>query len=248
MMLRDQPHRSLFMVQATDTDAENRLKISSIFNYLQIVSGRNANELSFGYDDLSKKGLFWVLSRMMLEWHGKIGIEEEIIVETWPKGTERLFALRDFMLYYKNGKPAGKATSAWLLIDINTRRPVIPSQELFNRPEFNIPPAIDELPEKITEPHEKELLTNRKVVYSDLDINHHVNNAKYPEYIFDALPQEIADRYKDCKFQINYLKELRLGEIFNIYYSKTDTAENQYYIDAENELQQKVFQATLEFG
>lgn len=241
------PFQYRFPVRAMDADAHNRLKISSVFNFMQIVAGMNANELGFGYEHLVPKGYFWILSRVILEWHGNVGIDNDIMIETWPKGVEKLFALRDFRIYSHHEECRGKATSAWLMIDSHNRRPLMLSHNMFNLPDFGLIPAIDEFPGKIAEPPGKSLLALRKAVYSDIDINQHVNNAKYLEYIFDALPGDVVNQYKTCRLQINYLKELHPGESFTMYHKQGETFQNQHYLDAENESGQKTFQVLLDF-
>ena len=51
------------------------------------------------------------------------GWGEEILVKTWPRGIERLFALRDFLITSRQGEVLGRVTSNWLLVDLTTRRP-----------------------------------------------------------------------------------------------------------------------------
>lgn len=241
------PFQYRFPVRSMDADSDNRLKISAVFNFMQIVAGMNANELGFGYKQLMPEGYFWVLSRVILDWHGNVGVDDDIIIETWPKGVDKLFAMRDFRMYSADMQCIGKATSAWLMIDSHSGRPLMLNQSMFNLPHFDVLPAIDQVPGKITEPPEKTLIAERKVAYSDIDINRHVNNAKYLEYIFDALPAEISGSYKTCRLQVNYLKELRLGEVFSIHRKQSKTVQTQYYLDAENESRQKIFQLMLDF-
>ena len=42
---------------------------------------------------------------------------ETIIVKTWPRGTDKLFALRDYEVRYPDGRSIALATSSWLIID-----------------------------------------------------------------------------------------------------------------------------------
>lgn len=241
------PGRYPFIIRAYETDAHNQLKISSVFNFMQVAAGLNANQLGFGYDHLTPKGYFWILSRVIIEWHGSISFDEEIVIETWPKGVEKLFALRDFRFYASDGNIIGKATTAWLLMDVNTGRPAMLNSGMFNLPDYDIPPAIDELPGKISEPSDMVLSATRKAVYSDIDVNQHVNNAKYIEYIFDALPVEDFIPFQNCRVQMNYLKELKLDDTFSIHLARSGARNNQFFVSATKADNQKVFQAHLSF-
>jgi medium-chain acyl-[acyl-carrier-protein] hydrolase len=240
------PGKYPFKIRSYETDESNHLKISSVFNFMQVAAGLNAEELGFGYTQLNPRGIFWILSRVILEWHGNVRFDEDLIVETWPNGIERLFAIRDFRFYSQDGANIGKATTAWLMMDAKSGRPVNPANERFDLPLFKLPPAIDELPGKITEPAEMLPLASRSAVYSDIDVNQHVNNAKYLEYIFDALPASIYP-IKNCRLQINYLKELKLGDTISIMGSHNGNPGHEILVSAINQTSQKIFQSRISF-
>jgi len=237
--------RYTFKVRSYEADYTNRLKISSAFNFMQIAAGLNANELKFGYDQLTPQGLFWVLSRVVLEWNGNVPFDEDIVIETWPSGVEKLFATRDFNLLDATGNIIGKAKTAWLVMDVKAARPVFLDKVSFPLPDFDIPPAIEKMPGKITEPAKKESLGSRSAVYADIDVNQHVNNAKYIEYVYDALPENIRLHTGSIRLQINYLKELKINDTFEIFYSAPAAGSNFHYLDAQNMNNQKVFQCAI---
>ncbi|HHN47523.1 MAG TPA: hypothetical protein ENN08_01065 [Bacteroidales bacterium] len=234
-----------FLVRSYETDYNNRLKISSVFNFMQIAAGRHANELQFGYDQFGPKGYFWVLSRVVLNWIGNVKFDQELIIETWPSGVEKIIATRDFKFYSGDDVLLGKAKTTWLVMDSKTRRPIFLDKISFPQLDFDIHPAIEENPAKILEPENKTSQGLRKVVYSDIDVNRHVNNAKYLEYVFDALPPQLREYDHGIKVQINYLKELKLDENIELFYAEPAVSGSHYYVDACNEKAQKVFQCAL---
>jgi acyl-ACP thioesterase len=237
--------RYKFQVRSYETDFNNRLKMSSVFNFMQFAAGLNANALGFGYDQFSPLGYFWVLSRVLVEWRGNVQFDEDIIIETWPSGIQGLLATRDFKFYSSDEELLGKAKTAWLIMDQKSGRPV-PSERLaFPLPEFDIPPAINNTPGKIRDPENKTTLGKRRAVYSDIDVNQHVNNAKYIEYIFDALPASLQNHKQNLRFQINYIKEMKLHETIELYYTESTENTNCHYVDACNEQGHRVFQCLL---
>ena len=85
-----------YRVHVYETGADGKLNLYSLFNYMQDIASEHAVKLGFGRDDLMKDNHFWVLSRMyaeITEWPFR---EETIIVRTWPNGTDKLFALRNY--------------------------------------------------------------------------------------------------------------------------------------------------------
>jgi acyl-ACP thioesterase len=133
-----------YKIHVYEIGPDGRLSLFSLFNFLQDIAAEHAVKLRFGRDDLMRENRFWVLSRMLArisvwpEW------EETIIVRTWPKGTDKLFALRDFEVYYPDGKHIASASSSWLVVDRTTKRVQRPDNLLtrFNS-ELQVKNALD---------------------------------------------------------------------------------------------------------
>ncbi len=228
-------------IHTYEVDFNNLVKLSSVFNYMQEAASNNANQLKFGYDDLIKEELFWVLSRAKIEIFNYLNVGNEIIIETWPKGIDKLFALRDFKILNSNDKIVGKATTAWLLLDSKTMRPVKPDLLLNKVPQHKIEPAIEEVPGKIAEPETKELITQKTISYTDIDVNQHVNNVKYVEFVLDSFTHYQYKEMKISAMQINFLSESKYGDRIRIY--KGSFRKSEYYVEGINESNTKIFQA-----
>jgi medium-chain acyl-[acyl-carrier-protein] hydrolase len=56
--------------------------------------------------------------------HLEANLPDQIQISTWPSGAQRLFALRDFELQDKDNQAVAVAVSAWLVLDVQKRRPV----------------------------------------------------------------------------------------------------------------------------
>ena len=111
-----------YRIHVYETGPDGKLNLYSLFNYLQDIASDHAIRLGFGRDDLMRDNRFWVLSRiyaeiaMLPEW------EDSIIVKTWPNGTDKLFALRNFDVSFPDGRHIASATSSWLILDRTTRK------------------------------------------------------------------------------------------------------------------------------
>ena len=53
------------------------------------------------------------------------------------------------------------------------------------------------------------MLTSRRAAYSDMDYNGHVNNARYVQWIQDALPAAEIEGAESMRLDINFLSELK---------------------------------------
>src|SRR5665647_335223 len=56
-----------YKVDYFHVDLNNRIKLSSLFNYMQDIAGIHANELKCGYDILSKLGITWIMLRAKIQ-------------------------------------------------------------------------------------------------------------------------------------------------------------------------------------
>lgn len=244
-MIIKEPYIYRFKVRTYEADLNNRIKTETIFNFLQEAASGNATQLGFGYEQLMPKGQFWVLSRVIVELTDTVRFDEEIVIETWPKGIDKIFALRDFNIKNSEGQKIGVATTAWLLMDSHRGRPVIFTPENFNLPIYQIPPSINVTPDKIQEPTGLDKAGSIKVSYSDLDVNHHVNNARYLEYVADIFPTDLYRNHFMDFIQVNYLKELKMGDELNLFAKATDDKNHHWYVEGVNQNQIRVFQAIL---
>ena len=144
---------------------------------------------------------------------------ESVFVETWPKGFDRLFASRDFFIRDKEGKIIARASTYWLIVDMETKRPKalkeIPPQ-LLNPDQF----AIHRKLEKLPEPEDIIYQKQKTVVYSDIDLNKHVTSVRYSEWITDTIPGEIMESGIISSYEINHLSELFRGDEVSVQVSR----------------------------
>ena len=203
-----------YRIHVYEIGPDGRLSIFSFFNFLQDIAAEHAVKLRFGRDDLMRENRFWVLSRVMAnislwpEW------EETIIVRTWPKGTDKLFALRDFEVFYPDGKHIASATSSWLVVDRTTKRVQRPD-DLLTRFNSGLPVknALGRNAGKI-EPSSQDGITSDvfRVKVSDLDVNLHTNNVRYIEWVTDTYDLEFRTNQVPVSVEVNYLAESKWNE------------------------------------
>ena len=225
-----------YTVQVNDIDFRQQLKLSSLFVYLQDMATEHGYRIGVGRDVLQKKyGIIWVLTRVKVDILRYPRFKEEIIIETWPEQPGKLEFNRNFIIYDKNNNIIAKAISQWVLIDFNTRKLRRSSilEEKF--PESNRESAIDCNLGKIKPTGSLVLGYKKTVGYSDIDLNEHLNNAKYIDYIMDCFSIEEHKKHFIKSIEINYLHEALPGETIELYTDTTDVKNNQAYIEGINE-------------
>lgn len=203
--------KETYTIQTFDLDAEQRSSVPALCRYLLDAAGIHADALGFSVPQLNERDLTWMLSRFRLRMERIPRWREELTVETWPSGMERLFAMRGFQLSGRGGSPLGAAGSAWLLINTASRRPVRP-QTLFAGFSFPRPQILAPSLDKLSSPGRLDTELGFRVRYSDLDINQHVTTTSYVDWLLEAVPLETRRCCVLRELEISFLAESLYGE------------------------------------
>ena len=200
-----------------ETDAAWRLKPASFMNMAQEAAGCHAVELGFGYDDLIAKNTAWILSRVRVDFLDTPLWREDMTLTTWHKGLNRLFFLRDFIMTDSEGRERVKATTSWLVMNLETRR-LVRDPNLMEDGTICTENAIETPADKVQMPKDKEpvFVMNHLVSYSDVDTNGHTNNAMYMHWAMDAVDYEISSQRPVKSFTINFNHETKPGDLVTI--------------------------------
>ena len=206
-----------------DTDASWHLKPASFMNYAQEAAGNHAVYLGFGYDDLIASNTAWILSRVHVEFPDAPRWRDEITLTTWHKGLNRLFFLRDFVLTDNEGRERVKATTSWLVLNLETRR-LVRDPKLMEDGTVGTENVIETPADKVQMPKdvEAEHVMDHVVAYSDVDMNAHANNAMYMQWAMDAVDYAIASARPVKEFTINFNHETKAADVVAIYKARIE--------------------------
>ena len=211
-------HIQDFTIPCYNTDASWRLKPSAFMDLAQEAAGLHAVHLGFGYDDLIKTNTAWILSRVNVKFIDTPLWREDVTLTTWHKGFNRLFFLRDFVMTDKDGRERVKATTSWLVLNLETRS-MVRDPELVEEGTVCSENAIENQADKVRMPRDVEAIPvyERLVGYSDVDMLGHANNAMYMQWAMDAVDYELASAKPVKEFTINFNHEIRAGEKVTLY-------------------------------
>lgn len=214
-----------------EADANQLMRPTAMLDMMQEAANINATALGFGYDELINSNTAWVLSRIHVKFEKLPLWRQEVNLKTWHKGVAKLFYLRDFILSDTDGNAMIKATTSWLIIDMNTRRLVRNSDLATSPDKCNKEDAIAEPADKVVVPVdiEPELVRKHPVTWSEIDTNGHVNNVKYAVWALDAVkPEDIKERPLK-ELLINYDAEVMPGDTVKIYRTMQETEDGLVY-------------------
>jgi acyl-ACP thioesterase len=202
-------------------------------NLAQEAAGNHAVHLGFGYDDLIKTNMAWVLSRVNVKFNDTPVWRDEVTFSTWHKGLNRLFFIRDFVMTDKEGKERVKATTSWLVIDLESRT-MVRDPRLLEEGTVCTENAVEDPADKVRMPRgvEAEPVYEHIVGYSDVDMVGHANNAMYMQWAMDAVEYGLASSRPLKEFTINFNKEIKAGEKVTLYRATVEK-EDAYHIFIE---------------
>jgi acyl-ACP thioesterase len=110
-----------------------------------------------------------------------------------------------------------RAQSRWIVIDIEKHKPLRPQTLPTTLPLNEGRDALIIANSGLAKRDNLVKTSERKAVYSDIDFNGHVNNARYIQWIQDAIPSEHIENARQLRFDINYLSEIKNGETVEIF-------------------------------
>jgi acyl-ACP thioesterase len=198
-----------YSIHVFETGPDGKLNLYSLFNFMQDIASDHAVKLGFGRDDLMRDNRFWVLSRMYAVITKWPSWEDTVIVKTWPNGTDKLFALRNYEVRYPDDGHIASGTSSWLILDRTTKKVQRPDPILT---QYNPNLRQDDSPIRYAcklEPGAEDAHISQqfRVKISDLDINLHTNNVQYLKWVSDSYDLDFVMKNFPQSAEINYLAE-----------------------------------------
>jgi Acyl-ACP thioesterase len=224
-----------FHIESYVCDFTGKATLPLFVNLILKAATVHAQERGFGYDEISKDGYAWVLSRLSIEMYEYPEHDQHLVVETWVEDVARFFTQRCFRFTNEEGKTIGYARTIWAAIDMNTRRPIdIPAwrSELIDYIDNTIACPVEK-PSRIPTVENVEPSIGYSVRYSDIDINCHMNSIKYIEHTLNIFDLDMFKKNIIRKFEIVYLSEANFGSKLKLY--KEEINSKEYLIDTKKD-------------
>lgn len=188
------------------------LKYVDLCNLLQLTAAEHSIHGGLSFNDMQLHDQAWVLSRIRVEitdvlpkWMDKV------TVKTWIEDLHGSRSIRNIEMYL-NGKKVVGASTYWAVFNTKLRKAealALPHKHFEKFPEWH---ATAQQFSKINVSRDVEIVANRNVVLSDLDIVNHVNNVKYLEWCLDTLDAKTVLKQEIKSFEMNFMRELSLND------------------------------------
>ena len=224
-----------FNLRTSDFDCRKNLLPGAVLDIFQEIAGLHSEALGVGIEDMQKNELMWVLVKVRYKVLKEPKLHQRVLVKTWPLPPDRISYRREYEILDEEGNTLILGSSEWVTVH-STRRRIMPTKAIYNLSdeEFCTRLCFEEKCEKI-KPFDA--LGNGFEIsprYCDIDLNGHVNNTKYANFVVDALSPERPIK----TFQIDYHKEVFAGCDLKIH---TSAFKNQTVAIGKNNLNENMF-------
>ena len=210
------------------------LKYTDLCNILQLTAALHAELGGISFSDMQAHHQAWVLSRMRLEINRLPKWRDTVTVKTWIQSLENSRSIRCLEMYLGEEKLVGCETF-WAVFNTQSRRPealALPHEHFEKYPNES---ATAETFSKIDTTVKTEVVTEKTILLSDLDIVNHANSVKYLEWCLDYVAPELLLQQTLQSIEMNYLKEVSLHDTVAIMKNESD-ATTTFTINSGNKV------------
>ena len=199
-----------------DTDADRRVRITQMLVYMQETSNIHMESCGPSLDRLRDENkLAFLLSKIRMSIYKPLYAFEDIEVQTWTCDNHG-FAIPRFYRIVRNGEVIADADTTWALMDLDGMR-LVKGDILADIYDFENEPADSiDVPQRFKLPAGAVLedIGERRIVYSDLDYNMHMNNTRYADMLLGYVNM---DKKWVKHLTIRFAQEAPMGESIRVY-------------------------------
>ncbi len=237
-------YRHPFTVRISDCDMAGRLRPSALQREVLEIGEVQAANFGLSRNALLAHDMCWVLYRFRAVMRAPVTYGDTLTVTTWPGAPEGPIFTRHTVVERADGAPAAEVITAWVLMSVSTRRPLRPTALPIPIPAHGRPaplplPGMLRLDSPVP-------CGARPILFCDIDVNRHLNNARSLDFALDMLDAATLDTRGVTEWQINYSAEGRPNDVLDLFTQPDgDAALAQARRQADGKT---VFEARVVFG
>ena len=216
------------------SDVNGFIKIPQLILLSLQVSGMQSIEL--GMSDmyiLENYNLVWIITDYNMKIDRLPVFDEKITIETYAMSHNRLFCYRAFNIKDEAGDTIIEMVATFVLMDRDTRK---------------VHPVMSEITDAFDSEFSKTMLRGPRfkeleggveqeyrVRFYDLDMNGHVNNSKYLDWVFEVMGADFLTQHVPKKVHLKYVKEVLAGGIITSQYEQ-EGLKTQHQISSDGHI------------
>ena len=201
-------------------ECNNRLMLTKANLALFLQEAAIEHSDSIGYSTKSlldiKRG--WIITNWHIVFEKTPVFGDTVTIKTWSEGCKHFLAGRSYTVSDSKGNILVKASSRWVYMNLEERKPDTITKEMADRYSCDTPPVFEKERFKMPKEAEREadFIYNATVLRSQTDTNGHTNNTQYIAWAMDAVPDEIYNNMNGYDLRVVYRKESYKGNSVSI--------------------------------
>jgi len=204
-------YEKFLRVQSHEINCHGVVRLPEMFTHFQNIATEHGAHSGVPITTLIENNLTWVVARYHVMISRYPSWREHIRIKTWRSGVRMLIANREFEVVDESDCPLMVATASFMLLDLLTRRAVAPGDY------FPVYPAMDqrvirESYRPVAKMETPEYAVSLRVRRHDLDLNSHVNNARYIEWALESIPDDVFHDYYPSNIEVSFRGEALFGD------------------------------------
>lgn len=193
-------------LRTTDFDRWEHLQPAAVLDLFQDAAGAHAGTMALGHADMEQRGLLWVVLRVYYEQLAQPRPGDMVQVRTWPHPPGMIDCVRDYELLAADGTPLVRGMSLWAVVRAADRK-LMPAREIpFPADQLREEQLFPQRLRRLQELPETDPVHTLRSGFTDLDLNGHVNNARYANYVMNALRPSQTQQLRS--FRMDYHHEV----------------------------------------
>ncbi|WP_125714410.1 acyl-[acyl-carrier-protein] thioesterase [Companilactobacillus kedongensis] len=212
------------------------MRLSSLVDAMLLTSEKQLHQSDSDSSEMVKRGLGWVVVQYHMDVTSMPQLGQKLNVRTRATSYNKYFFYRDFWIDDLDGNNMVKLESAFVIIDVNERKMVSAADKLdymFGAEEIT---KIKRFP-RVKTPKEYDIKRDQQIGYYNIDVNRHVNNSYYFDWMVDSLGIEFVEKHRVKTMDIKYEKELDINSHPEVFAKISDDGlETTHWIQNGNDL------------
>lgn len=177
-------------IGARDIDAEGGVRLSALVDYMQDCEGFQLGTLDMLQTYFREKNVGMYLVSRQLDLVRRPGYGERIRIATAVYECRSIYGYRNTMIYAENGETLVASYATGAFVELEGGRPVKTPHEVLKSIPYSPKIEMDYLPRKVKIPEAGgTLLPEFAIPYSYIDVNRHLNNARYIDIAYEVIPK-----------------------------------------------------------
>lgn len=210
-------YREKYQMLAHDAEPRGTMRNGAYLKYMQETANHQLRDEKPSYYELFDSGLAFILSRINIKVFKPLYRYDKFESLSWHCPSKGVMFQRCYEIR-KGDELCAQANSVWALVGVEDGS--IKKVGDFDTDKYTTDEALDTVQSlrfRIPKNTDMQLVGKKRVMYSEVDVNMHLNNRFYPDFICDFM--ENIENIFVTEMSISFLSEAPIGCELEVYRS-----------------------------